>query len=199
MATLGFLRRDFEVFAIADLDTRRAKIDELIRPRLTRLAGEMASQLSQRLQMEFFPLMPRQTMNLESGIIFAQSRARYQRSGHFALCVSRVGIHARTIVKSTADKRPEIGRAIKAKSVELESSFRGTKIQNYDGWDCWTMPRSVAADRAFFHELADTLADRASSIDVGFGWPGDEALQVDHAEVLDAFVELGPLYRTFIL
>jgi uncharacterized protein YktB (UPF0637 family) len=27
MGTLGFLRRDFEVFAIKDIDTRLAKID----------------------------------------------------------------------------------------------------------------------------------------------------------------------------
>ena len=34
MATLGFLRRDFEVFAIKDVDARLAKIDELVTPRL---------------------------------------------------------------------------------------------------------------------------------------------------------------------
>src|SRR5271167_3240425 len=37
MATLGFLRRDFEVFAIEDFSARLAKIDELVTPRLMRL------------------------------------------------------------------------------------------------------------------------------------------------------------------
>ncbi len=36
MATLGFLRRDFEVFAIEGFNARMAKIDELVRPRLIR-------------------------------------------------------------------------------------------------------------------------------------------------------------------
>jgi uncharacterized protein YktB (UPF0637 family) len=42
MATLGFLRRDFEVFAIEDFSARLAKIDELVTPRLMRLALEFS-------------------------------------------------------------------------------------------------------------------------------------------------------------
>ena len=40
MATLGFLRRDFEVFAIKDVDARLAKIDELVTPRLMALVAK---------------------------------------------------------------------------------------------------------------------------------------------------------------
>jgi uncharacterized protein YktB (UPF0637 family) len=39
MATLGFLRRDFEVFAIKDVDARLAKI-ELVTPRLMVLVAQ---------------------------------------------------------------------------------------------------------------------------------------------------------------
>ena len=38
MATLGFLRRDFDVFAIDDFSVRLAKIDQLVTPRLMQLA-----------------------------------------------------------------------------------------------------------------------------------------------------------------
>ena len=55
MATLGFSRRDFDVFAIEGFNARMAKIDEHIRPRLMRLGIELAPELSRTLRMEFFP------------------------------------------------------------------------------------------------------------------------------------------------
>src|SRR5271170_6973184 len=55
MATLGFLRRDFEVFAIENFNARMEKIYELVRPRLIRLGTELAPELSRTLNMEFLP------------------------------------------------------------------------------------------------------------------------------------------------
>jgi uncharacterized protein YktB (UPF0637 family) len=199
MATLGFLRRDFQLFAIDDRDARMAKIDELIRPRLTRLASEMASELSRRLRMELFPHVPRRMENYEACAAFGPSSKGYKRSGHLALCVSCGGIHARAVVKSNSEKRAEIGRAIRSTADELERSFCGTKIQDYNGWECRTLPDSIVASRDFFDRLGDTLAKKSGSIDVGFGWPVDQALSIERAEVLDAFAELGPLYRVLIL
>ncbi len=97
-------------------------------------------------------------------------------------------------MKSDADNRPEMGRAVKSKSGELEKSFRGTKIQQYQNWDCRELPRSTTAGAGFFDELGDVLAKKNGGIDVGFGWPVRDALTVDRAEVLDAFRELAPLY-----
>jgi uncharacterized protein YktB (UPF0637 family) len=200
MPTLGFLRRDFEVFEIGDFNARLAKIYELIRPRLIRHSIELAPALSRTLQMELFPhvathMRLRVKPPNEAWAAFGPSQTGYKRYPYLALCVSRAGIHVRATVKADADQRPEIGRAIKSQSAELERSFRGTKIQNYDDWDHRTMPRAVAADRAFFDGLADALAKKSGAIDVGFGWPVDDALRVDRAEVLDAFAELSPLYR----
>lgn len=48
MATLGFLRRDFEVFAIKDVDARLAKIDELVTPRLMVLFAQFNLELARR-------------------------------------------------------------------------------------------------------------------------------------------------------
>lgn len=199
MATLGFLRRDFEVFAIEDFSTRLAKIDELVTPRLMQLALEFRGDLSRNLQLNFFPHIARhmrRTANPpgETWAAFGPSRAGYKRHGHLALCVSGVGIHARVIVKSDADKRPEMARAIKPKSADLQKSFRGTKIQQYQNWNYRELPRSSAADADFFDRLADGLAKKSGGIDVGFGWPVRDALTLDRAEVLDAFRELEPLY-----
>jgi hypothetical protein len=88
-----------------------------------------------------------------------------------------------------------MGQAIKMKSSELEKSFRGTKIHDYNNWDCRELPHSITAKTGFFHDLGDALAKKQGSLDVGFGWPVRDALTVDRAEVLDAFRELHPLYR----
>jgi len=200
MATLGFIRRDFDVFAIEGFDARMAKIYDLIRPRLIRLAVELAPELSRNLHMEFFPHVARhmrRTVNApdETWAAFGPSRAGYKRYGYLALCISRAGIHARAVVKSEADRRPEIGRLIKSNSAALQKSFRGAKIQQYKNWDRRNLPDSSAADSGFFEGLGDALAQKPGGIDVGFGWPVRDALTVDRAEVLDAFRELEPLYR----
>jgi len=198
MATMGFIRRDFEVFAIADFSRRLAKIDELVTPRLIRLAPEFNRELSRDLDMDFYPHIARHTRRAatpETWVAFGESRAGYKRYGYLALCVSGAGIHARAVVTPDADLRPEMARMLKSKSADLQESFRGTKIQQYQNWDGRELPRPSRADAALFEGLADTLAKKSGSLDVGFGWPVRDALTIDRAEVLDAFRELEPLYN----
>ena len=200
MATMGFIRRDFEVFAIEDFSARLAKLEEFITPRLIRLGNDLAPELSRTLHMQFFPHIAKHIRRTasppdETWAAFGPSQAGYKRHGYLALCVSGVGVHARVIVKSDADKHPEIARAIKSKSADLQKWFRGTKIQQYQNWNCRELPRSSTAGADFFEGLADALAKKPGGIDVGFGWLVRDALTVDRAEVLDAFRELEPLYR----
>ena len=203
MATLGFLRRDFDVFKIDDFSARLAKIDELLTPRLMQLAHDFNQELSRSLKLDFFPHHARHMRRAtnppnETWTAFGPSPVGYKRYGYLALCVSGVGIHARAVVKSTADHRPEMVRAIRSKSADLEKSFRGTKIQQYQNWAGRELPESIAASAGFFDGLGDALAKKSGGIDVGFGWPVRDALTVDRAEVIDAFRELGPLYRLFL-
>ena len=200
MATLGFLRRDFDVFKIDDFSTRLAKIDELVTPRLMRLAPEFSRELSRDLHMDFYPHIARHVRRAatpfdETWAAFGPSRAGYKRFGYLALCVSGAGIHARAVVKPDADNRPEMAQMIRSKSADLQKSFRGTKIQQYQNWDGREMPRPSRADASLFDGLADALAKKSGGIDIGFGWPVRDALTIDRAEVLDAFRELEPLYR----
>lgn len=204
MAGLGFLRRDFEVFAIEDLDARLAKIDELVTPRLIVLVSDFNLELARRIGADFYPHYARHSRRVakppcESWAAWSPSRYGYRRHPYLALSASRVGVHTRVVVNSAVEERPMIARAVKSRSAELERSFRGTRIQNYVGWDCRTMPQSVAADGAFFDRLSDALAAKSGSIDVGFGWPMHDALRIDRAEILDAFGELAPLYRAISL
>jgi uncharacterized protein YktB (UPF0637 family) len=198
MPTMGFLRRDFEVFAIVDFSRRLAKIDELVTPRLMRLAPEFNRELSRDFHMEFYPHIARHLQHAatpETWAAFGPSRAGYKRYGYLALCVSAAGIHTRAVVRPDADKRPEMARRLKSKAADLQKSFQGTKIQQYQNWDGREMPRPSRADAVLFDGLADALAKRSGGIDVGFGWPVRDALTIDRAEVLDAFRELEPLYR----
>ncbi len=165
MATLGFSRGDFEVFAIEGFSARMAKIYERISPRLVRLGIELAPELSRKLHMEFFAHVAkhmRRTVNPpdETWAAFGPSRAGYKRYGYLALCISGAGIHARAIVKSDADKRSEMARLIKSKSADLAKSFRGAKIQQYKNWDCRELPDSNAAGADFFDGLGDALAKK---------------------------------------
>jgi len=200
MATLGFLRRDFEVFAIENFSSRLAKIDELVTPRLTQLAIDFNRELSRTLHLGLFSHIARH-MRLganppaETWAAFGPSPAGYKRYGYLALCISGVGIHARAVVNSGADNRRDMAQAIKSKPADLQKSFRGTKIQQYQNWNCRELPRSNTADAGFFDRLGDALAKKSGGIDVGFGWPVRDALTIDRAEVLDAFRELEPLYR----
>src|SRR6266481_100684 len=125
MATIGFIRRDFDVFALDGFSARMAKIDELINPRLIRLANELAPELSRTLNMQFFPHIAKHMRRIanppdETFAAFGPSRAGYKRYGYLALCVSGVGIHARAVVKSDADNRDEMARLIKSKSADLQ-------------------------------------------------------------------------------
>lgn len=198
--TLGFSRGDFEVFSIEGFSPRMQKIYELVRPRLVKLGNELAPELSRKLHLEFFPHVAkhmRRTVNPppETWTAFGPSAKGYKRYGYLALCISGAGIHARAVVKTEADNRPQMGNMLRSKSKELEKSFRGTKIQRYEKWDFANLPEPAPADASLFTALGDTLQKKTGVIDVGFGWPVREALRLERAEVLDAFRELEPLYR----
>ena len=111
------------------------------------------------------------------------------------LCISGAGLHARAVVKTEADHRPEMGAKIRAKASELAKAFRGTKIAHYEKWDFEHLPATTAAEPAFFESIADTFGKKTGVLDVGFGWNVKDSLRLDRAELLDAWSELEPLYR----
>jgi len=200
VARLGFSRGDFEVFSIAGFSARMQKIYELVTPRLIRLGDELGPELSLRLHVKLFPHVAKHQGRAvsppgETWIAWGPSPAGYKRHPYLALCISGAGLHARTVVKSEASGRDAMARLLESKSAELEKSFHGTRIQRYEKWDCRKIPASTAAGRDFFSSLGDALTRKTGGIDVGFGWSARDALMLDRAEVLDAFVELEPLYR----
>jgi uncharacterized protein YktB (UPF0637 family) len=200
VATLGFTTVDFEVFSVEGFNERMQQIYAHVRPKLIRLGDELAPMLARRLHMEFFPHVAkhaRRTVNPppETWAAFGPSPKGYKRFGYLALCISGAGVHARAVVKSEADMRPEMGRLLNARGAQLAKAFNGTGVARYDKWNFLEMPEEAAADTSFFSALGQSLEKKSGGIDVGFGWKVREALRLDREEVLDAFRELEPLYR----
>ena len=200
MGSLRFSRADFEVFSIEGFSARMEKIHELIRPRLMRLGSELAPELSRKLHLELFPHVAKHMRATalppaETWAAWGPSPTGYKRHGYLALCISGAGIHARAIVKAEAPGRIEIGQMLKTKASALEKSFRGTRIQRYEKWDCINLPKRVPANAELFTTLGAALEKKTGTLDVGFGWGLRDAARLDRNEVLDAFGELEPLYR----
>lgn len=200
MSTLGFKARDFEVFAVEGFGARMELIFQHVRPRLVKLGIELAPELSRKLHLEFFPHVAkyaRRTVNppAETWAAFGPSPKGYKRYGYLALCISAAGLHARAVVKTEADHRPEMGVAIKTKGAELAKSFRGTKIAHYEKWNFRNLPNATVVEPAFFEDIADAFGKKTGALDVGFGWKVRDAIHLERAELLEAFVELAPLYR----
>ncbi len=200
MAGLGFKPSDFAVFRVEGFNERMQQIYAHVRPRLLRLGDELAPQLARKLHLEFFPHVAkhaRRTVNPppETWAAFGPSPKGYKRYGYLALCISGAGLHARVVVKSEADRRPEMAYALKGRGAELARAFNGTRIARYDKWDFNALPAAALADGELFGVLADALGKKTGGIDLGFGWNVREALRLDRAELLDAYRELEPLYR----
>jgi uncharacterized protein YktB (UPF0637 family) len=200
LSTLGFRSRDFEVFAVEDFGARMELLYRHVRPKLVKLGHELAPELARKLRLEFFPHVAkhaRRTVNppAETWAAFGPSPKGYKRYGYLALGISAAGLHARAVVKTEADHRPEMGAKIRAKISDLAKAFRGTRLAHYEKWNIENLPPLTAADPAFFESIADTFDKKTGVLDVGFGWKVTDALRLDRAELLDAWAELEPLYR----
>ena len=202
MATLGFVPTDFEVFKVEGFSARMEKIYAHVRPKLIRLGHDLAPQLSRKLGLEFFPHVPihsRRTTEppAETCVAFGPSPRGYLRHGYLALCISRAGLHARAVVKSTAHGRAEISCGLNTRSAQLAKDFDGTRIARYERWDGARLPSPRRAEPEMFTALATTLGQKTGGVDLGFGWNVRDSLCLDRAEMIEAFHELEPLYRIF--
>ncbi|HJU29587.1 MAG TPA: DUF1054 family protein [Candidatus Binataceae bacterium] len=200
MGNIGFTPVDFDVFKVEGFNERMQQIYAHVRPKLIKLGDELAPALARKLHMEFFPHVAkhaRRTVNPppETWAAFGPSPKGYKRYGYLALCISGVGLHARTVVKPEADKRPEMALSIRSRAAQLTKDFRGAKIARYDRWDFRQPPPSQPVDESLFASLAETLDKKTGGLDIGFGWDLKQSLGLDRDELIEAFQELGPLYR----
>ncbi len=200
MAGLGFTPTDFAVFKVEGFSERMQQIYARVRPRLMRLGAELAPELARKLHLEFFPHVARharRTVNPppETWAAFGPSPRGYKRYGYLALCISGAGLHARVVVKSEADRRPEMARGLRGNAAQLAKSLRGTGVARYEKWNFKSLPAEMPAGDELFAMLAEGLSKKTGGMDLGFGWSVRDALRLDRAELLDAYRELEPVYR----
>lgn len=200
MAGLGFTPTDFAVFKVEGFSARMQEIYARVRPKLVRLGDELAPELARKLHLEFFPHVARHARRsvnppAETWTAFGPSPKGYKRYGYLALCISGAGLHARMVVKSEADRRPEMARGLVSNAAQLAKSLRGTGIARYEKWDFKALPAQTSADDELFTALAAGLGKKTGGLDLGFGWSVRDALRLDRAELLDAYRELEPVYR----
>ncbi len=200
MATLGFSAADFHVFKVEGFNQRMAQLYATVRPKLLKLGDALAPEMARKLHFEFFPHVAkhaRRTVNPppETWCAFGPSAKGYKRYPYFGLCISSAGIHARVVVKSEADHRPEMAASLKRMGGQLSRALDGTMVSRYDNWTFNALPAGVRADGELWNQLAEALVKKTGGIDVGIGWPVREALRLDREEVLDGFRELEPIYR----
>ncbi|MGA8060138.1 MAG: DUF1054 family protein [Candidatus Binataceae bacterium] len=200
MAGLGFTPTDFAVFKVEGFSARMQEIYARVRPKLVRLGDELAPELARKLHLEFFPHVARHARRsvnppAETWTAFGPSPKGYKRYGYLALCISGAGLHARMVVKSEADRRPEMARGLVSNAAQLAKSLRGTGIARYEKWDFKALPTQTGADDELFTALAAGLGKKTGGLDLGFGWSVRDALRLDRAELLDAYRELEPVYR----
>ncbi|MFZ1119739.1 MAG: DUF1054 family protein [Candidatus Binataceae bacterium] len=200
MAGLGFTPTDFAVFKVEGFSARMQEIYARVRPKLVRLGDELAPELARKLHLEFFPHVARHARRsvnppAETWTAFGPSPKGYKRYGYLAFCISGAGLHARMVVKSEADRRPEMARGLVSNAAQLAKSLRGTGIARYEKWDFKALPAQTSADDELFTALAAGLGKKTGGLDLGFGWSVRDALRLDRAELLDAYRELEPVYR----
>ncbi len=200
MATVGFNLADFQVFKVEGFNERMAQLYARIRPKLLRLGDDLAPELARKLHLEFFPHVAkhaRRTVNPppETWCAFGPSAKGYKRYPYLGLCISRFGLHARVVVKSEADNRPQMGAVLSRRAAELTRALNGTMVARYDNWNFEALPAPVKAGDELWQQLAGALAKKTGGIDVGVAWPIREALRLERDEVLEGFRELEPLYR----
>jgi uncharacterized protein YktB (UPF0637 family) len=200
VSTLGFTPVDFEVFKVEGFNERMQQIYAHVRPKLLKLGDELAPELGRKLHLEFFPHVARharRTVNPppETWAAFGPSPRGYKRYGYLALCISGAGLHARVVVKSEADHRPEMARSLKARTGQLVKDFKGSPLSRYDKWDFARLPEGQRVEPELIATLAEGIAKKTGGLDLGFGWNLKESLRLERAELLEAFRELEPLYR----
>lgn len=189
-------RSDFEIFSVEGFAPRMEALKTTLRPRLTEIAERLRPRVSALAGREMHVHVAkhaRRTVNPppETWAAFSHEARGYKKTPHFALAVSRHGVHARLVLKDEAlGPRDRLATALPRKAKALSAQLSTAGARDYAGWGCADVPAVLGADGAALREVARHAALKTGVVDVGMflgAWPGDDAL-------IDAWTALVPLY-----
>jgi uncharacterized protein YktB (UPF0637 family) len=200
MASLGFTRKDFEVFGIPTFPERMQGIKERVRPKLTALGEDLRPALKRLANGDVFAHIAkhaRRTVNPppETWVAFGPSARGYKKYAYFGLVVSRGGIHTRIVVKDEAPDRQQMAKVLRDRAGVLAKVLAKQTVSRYDRWDYDGIPELVKPTANFWQAVAEMLAKKTGGLDVGLGWPVDRAVKLTEKQVLEAFESLLPVYE----
>jgi hypothetical protein len=120
----------------------------------------------------------------------------YKAFVHFALAVSKAGVHARVVLKQEAEaERARASRRLAERAKDLARRYaRDAWLRDYRGWDHEEMPPLASAGAAFFGEQARVLGLKTGTLDLGYGFPIGEGVPEDD-EIVAAYERLKPIYE----
>lgn len=155
-------KKDFDVFAIDGFGPRMEAFKTVLRPHLVAVAERLAPAVSEVAGHPLYVHVAkhaRRTVNppAESWAAFASQPRGYKKLPHFALCVSRAGVHARVVLKDEAlDARSRLVKACSAKKLrELGPALAKVRARDYSRWDAVTLPDELSGEAS---ELKDVVA-----------------------------------------
>ena len=189
-------RKDFDTFVLDGFAPRMDAIKTSLRPKLVAIAERLCPRVSEvagRAVYVHVAKHARRTVNPppETWAAFSHEARGYKKTPHFALAVSRHGVHARLVLKDEAmGPRDRLAHALPRKVKSLTPALVAAHARDYTGWDCVTLPDALAADGEALREMARRAALKTGVFDAGIflgAWPGDDAL-------LTAWSALAPLY-----
>lgn len=175
---------------------RMEAIKSTLRPKLTAVAEALCpavSELAGRAMYVHVAKHARRTVNApaETWAAFAHAPRGYKKLPHFALAVSKHGVHARLVLKDEAvEARARLVKALPRKQKALADALAKAGVRGYAGWDHDTLPDVWSADTAGLVEAARVAGLKTGVFDVGVyvgAWKGPEP-------VLEAFRALQPLF-----
>ena len=200
MATITFAKVDFEAFGIPTFSERMQAIKERVRPKLAAFGGQLQPALNELVRTEVYPHVAKHARRTvhpppETWVAFGPSARGYKKYGHFALVVSRGGLHTRIVVKDEGENRSHMATLLMDRASALAKVFAKQELARYDRWDYQDLPALVKPTADFWKSVAETLAKKTGGLDVGFGWPPARAIKLNERQVLEAFDALLPLYE----
>jgi hypothetical protein len=199
--SLGFSTEDFAPFGEADPGRRARAVQARLRSKLEAISGPLREAVSVAIGAPLFAHVAtagqRRVRNPgEAGVALGPDPEGWVAHPCFALLISRVGLHARVVVRPEHAEKVHLRGVLRAQPEALAAPLSAVAgLRCYDHWDLRDLPVELRVDEALVLGWAETLARPTGGLDLGVSWDRREAAGVTLEGVVEAFIGLSAVYR----